>query len=186
MKATFSKSAPSSFSRGMQMIASSRNLILVSSCSLRRSLFCFFFQPLLQEQSRLFSSREFLFFLDNPKIIQMLSILGETLRWRKRNKTVTKTTHKYRQNHWGVELKPQLHMRRRVLPLHLRRVTESPPSPRKFSMNTQANTDFRSYQYAGLPCNAAPQFKAPWEGLMFKFLTKSQIIFSCSQLLARF
>ena len=157
MKATFSKSAPSSFSRGMQLIASSRNLILVSSCSLRRSLFCFFFfQPLLQEQSRLFSSREFLFFLDNPKIIQMLSILGEKLRWRKRNKTVTKTTHKYRQNHWGVELKSQLHMRRRVLPLHLRRVTESPPSPRKFSMNTQANTDFRSYQYAGLPCNAAP------------------------------
>ena len=78
----------------------------------------------------------------------MLSILGEKLRWRKRNKTVTKTTHKYRQNHWGFELKPQLHMRRRVLPLHLRRVTESPPSPRKFSMNIQANTDFRSYQYA--------------------------------------
>ena len=115
----------------------------------------------------------------------MLSILGEKLRWRKRNKTVTKSTHKYRQNHWGVELKPQLHMRRRVLPLHLRRVTESPPSPRKFSMNIQANTDFRSYQYAGLPCNAAPQFKAPWEGLMFKFLTRPQIIFSGSQLLAR-
>ena len=153
-----------------------RNLIFVLSCLPRRSLFCIFFRPLLQQQSRLFSSRGFLFFLDNPKIIQMLSILGEKLRWRKRNKTVTKTTHKYRQNHWGVELKPQLHMRRRVLPLHLRRVTESPPSPRKFSMNTQANTDFRSYQYAGLPCNAAPQFKAPWEGLMFKFLTKSQII----------
>ena len=67
MKATFSKSAPPSFSRGMQLMASSRNLILVSSCSLRRSLFCF--QPLLQEQSRLFSLREFLFFLDNPKII---------------------------------------------------------------------------------------------------------------------
>ena len=154
MKATFSKSAPPSFSRGMQLMASSRNLILVSSCSLRRSLFCF--QPLLQEQSRLFSLREFLFFLDNPKIIWMLSILGEKLRWRKRNKTVTKSTHNFRQNHWGVELKPQLHMRRRVLPLHLRRVTESPPSPRKFSMNIQANTDFRSYQYAGVPCNAAP------------------------------
>ena len=46
-----------------------RNLIFVSSCSLRRSLFCIFFRPLLQQQSRLFSSRGFLFFLDNPKII---------------------------------------------------------------------------------------------------------------------
>ena len=128
MKATFSKSAPSSFSRGMQLMASSRNLILVSSCSLRRSLFCFSFQPLLQEQSRLFSSQEFLFFLDNPKIIQMLSILGEKLGWRKKKKTVTKSTHKYRQNRWGVEPRPQLHVRRRVFPFHLLRVSFPPPS----------------------------------------------------------
>ena len=44
-------------------------------------------------------------------------------------------------------------------------------------MNIQASIDWRSYHYAGLACNAAPWFKAPWEGLMFKFLTKSQIIF---------
>ena len=43
MKAAFSKSAPSSFARGMQLMASSTNLIFVSSCSLRRSLFCIFF-----------------------------------------------------------------------------------------------------------------------------------------------
>ena len=62
-KAIFSKSAPSSLARGMQLMASFRNLILVSLCSLRRSLFCIFFvRPLLQEQSRLFSSREFFFF----------------------------------------------------------------------------------------------------------------------------
>ena len=53
----------SSFARGMQLMASFRNLILVSLCSLRRSLFCIFFvRPLLQEQSRLFPSREFFFF----------------------------------------------------------------------------------------------------------------------------
>ena len=105
-----------------------RNLIFVSSCLLRRSLFCIFFGTLLQQQSRLFSSRGFLFFLDNPKIIYMLSILGEKLGWRKEKKTVTKSTHKYRQNRWGVELRPQLHVRRRVLPLHLLRVSFPPPS----------------------------------------------------------
>ena len=66
----------------------------------------------------------------------------------------TKSTHKYRQNRWGVELRPQLHVRRRVLPLHLPGVKVS-PSLRKFPMNIQANTDSRSYWYAGLPCNAA-------------------------------
>ena len=88
----------------------------------------FFFRPLLQQQSRLFSSRGFLFFLDNPKIIWMLSILGEKLGWRKKKKTVTKSTHKYRQNRWGVDVRPQLHVRRRVLPLHLLRVSFPPPS----------------------------------------------------------
>ena len=77
MKAAFSKSAPSSFARGMQLMTSSTNLIFVSSCSLRRSFFCIFFRPLLQGQSQLFPSREFLFFLDNPKMISILSILGE-------------------------------------------------------------------------------------------------------------
>ena len=133
-------------------------------------LVLYFFRLLLLEHSRLFSSREFLFFLDNPKMIQMLSILGEKLVWRKKKNTVTKSTHKYRQNRWGVELRPQLHVRRRLLPLHLVRV--SSPPPRKFLMNIQASIDCRSYHYAGLPCNAAPQFKAPWEDLTFKFLTK--------------
>ena len=105
-----------------------RNLIFVLLCLPRRSLFCIFFRPLLQQQSRLFSSRGFLFFLDNPKIIWMLSILGEKLGWRKKKKTVTKSTHKYRQNHWGVDLRPQLHVRRRVLPLRLLRVSFPPPS----------------------------------------------------------
>ena len=41
---------------------------------------------------------------------------------------VTKSTHKYRQNRWGVELRPQLHVRRRVLPLHLLGVKVSPIS----------------------------------------------------------
>ena len=40
-------------------------------------LVLYFFRPLLQGQSRLFPSREFLFFLDNPKMISILSILGE-------------------------------------------------------------------------------------------------------------
>ena len=91
-------------------------------------LVLFFFRPLLQQQSRLFSSRGFLFFLDNPKIIQMLSILGEKLGQRKKKKTVTKSTHKYRQNRWGVDVRPQLHVRRRVLPLHLLRVSFPLPS----------------------------------------------------------
>ena len=58
------------------------------------------------------------------------------------------------QNRWGVELRPQLHVRRRLLPLHLLRV--SSPPPRKFLMNIQASIDCRCYRYAGLPCNAAP------------------------------
>ena len=49
-------------------------------------LVLYFFRLLLLEHSRLFSSREFLFFLDNPKMIQMLSILGEKLVWRKKKK----------------------------------------------------------------------------------------------------
>ena len=47
-------------------------------------LVLYFFRPLLQQQSRLFSSREFLLFLNNPKMIQMLSILGEKLGWLKK------------------------------------------------------------------------------------------------------
>ena len=75
MKAVFSKSALFSFARGMQLMASFRNLILVSSWSLRPCLFCIiFFLPLLQEQSRLFSLREFLFFLHNPYDIDVINI----------------------------------------------------------------------------------------------------------------
>ena len=156
-------------------MASFRNLILVSLCLLRRSLFCIFFvRPLLQEQSRLFSSREFFFFQDNPEMIQMLSMFGEKLEWRKK-KNSNQVNPQVPPRSLGVELRPQLHVRRRVLPLHLLSFP-----PRKFPENIQPTTDCRSYQYAGLTCNAAPQLKAPWEGLMFKFLTKSQIIFSLS------
>ena len=71
-------------------------------------------------------------------------------------KTVTKATHMY-QNRRGVESRPEIHKMRRA---------PTPPTkghslsyilpPRKFPMNIQANTDCRSYQYAGLACNAAP------------------------------
>ena len=63
-----------------------------------------------------------------------------------RKKTVTKSTHKYRQNRWGVELRPQLHVRRRVLPLHLQTVSSPPPS--KVSDEYLGSIDCRSYHYA--------------------------------------
>ena len=63
-----------------------------------------------------------------------------------RKKTVTKSTHKYRQNRWGVELGPQLHVRRRVLPLHLQTVSSPPPS--KVSDEYLGSIDCRSYHYA--------------------------------------
>ena len=46
----------------------------------------------------------------------------------KEKKTATQSTHKYRRNRWGVELRPELHVRRRVLSLHLLRVSSPPPS----------------------------------------------------------
>ena len=106
----------------------------------------FFFRPLLQEQSRLYSSRESIFFF---WIIQILYRCYQY--WGKnqdgeRKKTVTKSTHKYRQNRWGVELRPQLHVRRRVLPLHL--LTVSSPSPSKVSDEYLGSIDCRSYHDA--------------------------------------
>ena len=87
MKAAFSKSALFSFARGMQLMASFRNLILVSSWSLRPCLFCiFFFFYLFSKSNRGYFLHGNLFFLHNPKMIQMLSILGEKLGSRKKKK----------------------------------------------------------------------------------------------------
>ena len=156
-------------------MASFRNLILVSLCLLRRSCFVFFLSDLFSKSNRgYFLHGNSFFFQDNPEMIQMLSMLGEKLEWRKK-KNSNQVNPQVSPRSLGVELRPQLHVRRRVLPLHLLSFP-----PRKFPENIQPTTDCRSYQYAGLTCNAAPQLKAPWEGLMFKFLTKSQIIFSLS------
>ena len=76
----------------------------------------------------------------------MLSMLGEKLEWRKKKNSNQVNP----QVSLGVELRPQLDVRRRVLPLHLL----SFPSW-KFPENIQPTTDCRSYQYAGLTCNAA-------------------------------
>ena len=69
-------------------------------------------------------------------------------------KTVTKATH-MSQNRRGVESRPEIHKMRRAPtpPTKGHRVSSE---SRKFPMNIQANTDCRSYQYAGLACNAAP------------------------------
>ena len=80
----------------------------------------------------------------------MLSMLGEKLEWRKK-KNSNQVNPQVSPRSLGVELRPQLHVRRRVLPLHLLSFP-----PRKFPENIQPTTDCRSYQYAGLTCNAAP------------------------------
>ena len=127
-------------------MASFRNLILVSSCSLRRSLFGIFFSTSSPRAIAVifFTGIHFFFW-----IIQILYRFYQY--WGKnqdgeRKKTVTKSTHKYRQNRWGVELRPQLHVRRRVLPLHLQTVSSPPPS--KVSDEYLGSIDCRSYHYA--------------------------------------
>ena len=127
-------------------MASFRNLILVSSCSLRRSLFCIFFDLFSKSNRGYILHGNPLFFF---WIIQILYRCYQY--WGKnqdgeRKKTVTKSTHKYRQNRWGVELRPQLHVRRRVLPLHLQTVSSPPPS--KVSDEYLGSIDCRSYHYA--------------------------------------
>ena len=149
----------------MKWMAAFRNLILARSCSLRRPLLRIF-RPHLQEESKLFSSHEFLGLLNNAKTdIDVINIRRKLMR--AKGKT-SNQINPHVSTESGVELRPQLHVRKRALPLPSVRFLETLPSPSPlppppppwnvgtFPTNIQASTDYRSYKYAGLACNAAP------------------------------
>ena len=96
----------------MQSMASFRNLIFVSSCSLRRSLFCIFFDLFSKANHGYFLHENSYFFWIIQKWYRSYQY-WEKIKMARGKKTVTKATHMY-QNRRGVESRPEIHKMRRA------------------------------------------------------------------------